>query len=122
VLVVEDEPAVRALAARWLQARGYTVLTAPTGRAALDLSAEHAGPLHLLVTDVVLPDLPGHALAQQLAAARPELRVVYISGYDAETVRGRGLLPAGGDYLPKPLAAETLAARVRAALDARVTD
>jgi DNA-binding response OmpR family regulator len=122
VLLVEDEPAVCALAARWLRARGYTVLTAPTARAALDLSAQHAGPLHLLVTDVVLPDLPGRVLAQRLAAARPGLRVVYVSGYDAETVRGRGLLPAGSDYLPKPFAAETLAARVRAALDTRVTD
>jgi len=118
VLLVEDEAQVRTLTARLLQAHGYTVLPAADARAAAALSARYPGPIHLLLTDVVLPDLRGHALAQQLAAQRPGLRVLYISGYGEDAVRGVGLLPAGVGYLPKPFTAEALVTRVRATLDA----
>jgi len=111
VLVAEDAPAVRLVTRQVLERYGYTVLEAPTGDIALRLAAKHHGPIHLLLTDVVMPGLSGRQLAGQLSSLRSEMRLLYVSGY-ADTVE------PGVTYLQKPFAPEALARRVRDVLDA----
>ena len=111
VLLVEDAPAVRLVTRQVLERYGYTVLEAPTGDMALRLAAKHHGPIHLLLTDVVMPGLSGRQLAGQLSQLRAEMKVLYVSGY-ADTVE------SGVAYLQKPFAPEALARRVRDVLDA----
>ena len=111
VLLVEDAPAVRLVTRQVLERYGYTVLEAPTGDMALRLAAKHHGPIHLLLTDVVMPGLSGRQLAGQLSQLRSEMKVLYVSGY-ADTVE------SGVAYLQKPFAPEALARRVRDVLDA----
>jgi PAS domain S-box-containing protein len=118
VLVVEDEPAVRELASRALAAAGYHVLQAPSGREALEEAGRTAGPVHLLVTDVVMPDMSGQKLAEALKRARPETRVLYMSGYTENTIVHHGVLDAGVHFLSKPFTPATIQERVREVLDA----
>ncbi len=116
VLVVEDEDSVRALALRALAERGYGVLEARNGEEALALARAHPGPLHLVVSDAVMPRMGGRALAAALREVRPEARLLLVSGYD-ETTAGREeerALP----FLAKPFSAAELAAKVREVLDA----
>lgn len=118
VLVVEDAEMVRRLAERILRQAGYHVLVARNGAEALLLSERHEGPIHLLVSDVVMPQMRGTELSRRLAATRPDLRVLYLSGYtDAGVVR-EGLLEGGATFLQKPFTAETLTRKVREVLDA----
>jgi two-component system cell cycle sensor histidine kinase/response regulator CckA len=116
VLVVEDEETVRRLACRVLRTKGYRVIEAEDPAAALRLMREHEGPIHLLVTDIVMPGMTGPALVERLIADRPELKVLYITGYAEEAIERQGTLPAGGALLEKPFTARQLADRVRAAL------
>ena len=118
VLLVEDEPAVRALARLALLRQGYAVVEAADGQQALAVMAQRRGPVHLLVTDVVMPHMGGRELAERLTAACPGLRVLLISGYtDDEGVRD--LVSAGrASFLPKPFTMTALAQKVREALDA----
>ena len=118
VLVAEDEAAVRAVTREVLERQGYVVLEAPHGAAALDIAAQHRGPIQLLVTDVVMPGLSGRQLADQLAQLRPSMKVLYVSGYGENAVVHHGILEPGVAYLQKPFTPETLARRVRDALDA----
>ncbi len=118
VLVVEDEPAVRELASRALSAVGYQVLQAPSGREALEEAARTVGPVHLLVTDVVMPDMSGQKLAEALKRARPETRVLYMSGYTENTIVHHGVLDAGVHFLAKPFTPAAIQERVREVLDA----
>ncbi|MCX7824975.1 MAG: PAS domain S-box protein, partial [Verrucomicrobiae bacterium] len=117
LLLVEDEAPVRKLAATVLRECGYTVLEAANGDEAADSARRHSGPIHLLMTDMVMPGLNGRELAQQLRAARPGLRVVYMSGYTDTTILHRGALEEGMFFLQKPFTAEVLARTVREALD-----
>jgi len=117
VLVAEDEPSVRELIVRTLQGSGYRVLAASGGREALELAAQTLGELHLLLTDVVMPDLSGKALADQLLALRPGLRVLYMSGYTQNTIVHHGVLDPGVRFLPKPFVPASLLEAVRRALD-----
>jgi CheY-like chemotaxis protein len=117
LLLVEDEDGVRALAQITLRNCGYTLLEAANGREALDRAAGHAGPIHLLVTDVVMPHLGGRELAEQLRAARPGLLVLYLSGYTNDEVLHRGVAVADEAFLQKPYTPSTLAAKVREVLD-----
>ena len=117
VLLVEDEPALRAVARRVLQRQGYTVLEAADGDAALALVATHQGPLDLLVTDVVMPGLSGRDLADRLTAARPDLRVLFVSGYSGEALAHHGILDPDLAYLEKPFNPDALAIKVREVLD-----
>jgi two-component system, cell cycle sensor histidine kinase and response regulator CckA len=117
VLLVEDEPALRAVARRVLQRQGYAVLEAADGDAALALVATHQGPLHLLVTDVVMPGLSGRDLADRLTAARPDLRVLFVSGYSGEALAHHGILDPDLAYLEKPFNPDALAIKVREVLD-----
>jgi signal transduction histidine kinase len=115
VLVVEDEEAVRRLTCRILSDHGYRVLSASDGPEALDVAALHPGPVDLLLTDVVLPSMNGIDLAARMAAVRPGIRSLAISGYVAREVLEEGL-PEGLTMLPKPFKRDALLARVREAL------
>ncbi|HXG08263.1 MAG TPA: PAS domain S-box protein [Gemmataceae bacterium] len=117
ILLVEDEHAVRALARDILQRYGYTVLEAASGEAALALFGEHPGPIDLLLTDIIMPTLSGVALAQRLGEARPDLKVLYMSGYTDSALTRHGLQQGETNLLLKPFAPEALAQAVRNALD-----
>jgi two-component system cell cycle sensor histidine kinase/response regulator CckA len=116
VLLVEDDSAVRAMARKALAAHGYAVLEAADGKEALRVEEEHQGPIHLLVTDVVMPRLSGRQLAERLIRRRPDLRVVYMSGYTSDAVLLRGVTP-DTSFLHKPFTPRALARTVRLALD-----
>ena len=118
VLVVENEAPVRELARRMLEAKGYVVLTAAAPAEAIALVERHAPPIHLLLTDVIMPEMDGPTLARRLAAARPELRVLFVSGYANEAIVHQGVLDPGVAYLAKPFTADALARKVREVLDA----
>ena len=117
VLLVEDEEAVRNLTRRVLEHHGYAVLSAPTGEAALVLSRARETPIHLLLTDVVMPGLSGPELAEQLARERPGMRRIFMSGYAATTLEQRILLDRDSAFLQKPFTSLQLASRVRQMLD-----
>jgi two-component system, cell cycle sensor histidine kinase and response regulator CckA len=116
VLLVEDEEAVRHLAREVLQSQGYTVLEARHPGEALRFGAEHLGPIHLLVTDVVMPQMGGREVASRLAPRRPEMRVLYMSGYTDEAIVHQGVLDAGTAFLQKPFSVTGLAQKVREVL------
>ncbi len=118
VLVVEDQDEVRGLIRKILESRGYHVLVAAAGAAALELAAAHSGDIELLVTDVVMPGMSGPEVSRTLSAARKLMRTLFLSGYTDESVVHRGMLDPSVAFLQKPFTAEGLAAKVRAVLDA----
>jgi PAS domain S-box-containing protein len=119
VLLVEDEDSVRRLAKRVLEAQGYTVLEAINGADALRIAADYGGVIDLLLSDVVMPGLGGRLLAERLIATRPEIEVLFISGYTDDEILRRGLLERGQHLLQKPFTATALAHEVRSLLDAK---
>jgi two-component system cell cycle sensor histidine kinase/response regulator CckA len=104
------------LAKKGLERSGYTVLTAGSPAAAIELCRNHPGPIHVLVTDVVMPLMNGRDLNARLREMRPDLRTVFMSGYTANVMADRGLMEEGFLFLQKPFALDALAARVREAL------
>jgi PAS domain S-box-containing protein len=113
VLLVEDQDAIRQLAGAWLAQLGYRVLEASNGPEAIDLASRHAGPIELLLADVILPQMNGQALAEELQRTRPGMKVLYVSGY-AGAVADHGGMPEGSwGFLAKPFSREALAAKVR---------
>jgi PAS domain S-box-containing protein len=119
VLLTEDEDALRALLREWLREAGYTVLAARHPDQALAHAAAHPGPIHLLLTDVVMPGLGGRELAEQITASRPETKVLYVSGYTDDAVMLKGVLADEMAFLQKPITAEVLLRRVRDVIDGR---
>ena len=117
ILVVEDDPSVRGIACRALRALGFHVLEATNGPDALRLAEAHPGRIHLLVTDVVMPQMGGRELASRLGQARPDLKVLFASGYTRNSIGHRGVLDAGVSFLPKPYVPSVLARKVRETLD-----
>jgi PAS domain S-box-containing protein len=116
VLLVEDEAALLNLGQTILQHLGYTVLTADTPRAAIQLVRNHAGEIHLLITDVVMPEMNGRELAQQLSALRPAMHCLYMSGYTADIISHHGVLDPGIHFIQKPFSIDDLARAVRETL------
>jgi CheY-like chemotaxis protein len=117
VLLVEDDEPVRELVRLALEGEGYRVLDAANGQQALRLALAHSGPIHLLVTDVIMPGINGQALADSLVGAHPDLKTMYISGYPEEMIEQFGVLDPGVRLLQKPFSLQDLARQVRAVLD-----
>ena len=117
ILLVEDEENLRRLARQSLENQGYTVLEAPDGAAAIQISQAHTGPIHLLLTDVIMPGMNGRELANQISPTRPEMRVLYMSGYTENHIGHNGTLDEGITLLQKPFTLPALKAKVREVLD-----
>jgi hypothetical protein len=116
VLVVEDEDGIREVARRVLERRGYEVLTAPSGPEALELLGGYEGAVDLLITDVIMPRMMGHELADKIAALRPSTRIMYMSGYAQPLVGSAQGVPAETILIEKPFTEHTLLVKVREAL------
>jgi two-component system, cell cycle sensor histidine kinase and response regulator CckA len=116
ILVVEDQREVRQLAIRALSKHGYSVFSAANSNEAIVFCEEHTGPLHLVLTDVVMPGLNGVELAKRLAAMRPDLKFLFMSGYTDNAIVQQGVLKEGARYLQKPFTPDGLARFVREVL------
>jgi CheY-like chemotaxis protein len=117
VLMVEDEAAILKLGKAMLESLGYKVLTANTPQDAIRLAGEHSGAIHLLLTDVVMPQMSGRELAEQIKSIRADLKFLYMSGYTANVIAHHGVLEEGIQFIEKPFSKEDFAAKVREALD-----
>ena len=115
VLLVEDEPSLRSLTRTLLEQSGYTILEANGGGEATEIARLHPGPIHLLLTDMVMPGINGRALAEGLRAMRPDMSVIFMSGYMAFTAHG--LLDSEANFLPKPIARDALLRKLRDVLN-----
>jgi CheY-like chemotaxis protein len=121
LLIVEDSPTMRRVMRRFLDATGYEMLEAGDGEEALRVARAHPGPIHLLVTDVVMPRMGGRDLASALREARPEVPVLYISGYAEDAVRQHGVLDPDTAFLGKPFTADQLLTAVTKAVAGATT-
>ena len=117
VLLVEDDVSVRAIAVRALRAQGFVVLEAGDGIEALEVARQHSGEIHILVTDVVMPRLGGKELAERLVAERPQIKVLFASGYTRNAIVHQGVLEQGTQFLQKPYVPASLTKKVREVLD-----
>jgi two-component system, cell cycle sensor histidine kinase and response regulator CckA len=117
ILLVEDDDMIRHLVQKVLKANGYTVLAAGNGADAERMASAHDGPIHLLMTDVVLPGLNGRQVAERLGAQRPDMRVLFLSGYTDDAIVHHGVLEAGVAFLQKPFPPGVLVRKVREVLD-----
>jgi CheY-like chemotaxis protein len=117
VLLAEDEGALRELAREVLEAHGYTVLEARHPGEALLIGEQHGGPIHLLLTDMVMPQMSGRELATRLTRLRPEVKVLYMSGYTDTGIVHGGALDPDTAFLQKPFTPDALARHVREVLD-----
>ncbi len=117
ILLVEDNEAVRKMMAQDLEGSGYSVLEAMNGEEALRISTEYGHPIHLLVTDVIMPKMSGRELAERLKPSRQEMQVLYISGYPDKTIGHHGILEKGTAFLQKPFTMDDLERKVRQILD-----
>jgi CheY-like chemotaxis protein len=117
VLVAEDEESVRRFTCMTLETHGYKVLEGGSGGEALVAAEAHTGPIHLLVTDVVMPGMGGRELAESLRALHPGLKVLFVSGYTDDAVVRHGIVEATDAFLQKPFSPLALARKVRAILD-----
>jgi CheY-like chemotaxis protein len=118
VLVAEDDAMVRSLIRRVLRAHGYETLEAADGATAVRLCERHPGPIHLLLTDVVMPELGGRELVERLAQLRPEMRVLFMSGYTDDAIVQHGVPDSDIPFVQKPFTPDALARKVREVLDA----
>ncbi|MFZ3049022.1 MAG: ATP-binding protein, partial [Desulfatirhabdiaceae bacterium] len=117
ILLVEDEQSILDLGRTILEGLGYTVIAAVLPGDALTLAEHHDGPIHLLITDVVMPEMNGKALKDKLTDLRPDIGALYMSGYTADVIAHHGVLEKGVNFLQKPFTGKSLAAKVRDVLD-----
>jgi CheY-like chemotaxis protein len=117
ILLVEDEPGVRAIGRELLELEGYKVIEAENGAHALKVAKAFPGEIDLLLSDVIMPELGGRELAEQLSLSRPAIRVLFVSGFTDETISRHGVLEEGVAFLQKPFTLETLSQKVREILD-----
>jgi DNA-binding NtrC family response regulator len=118
LLLVEDEASVRQAARQFLTRSGYNVLEAIDGEDAVRASREYGGPIQLIITDVVMPRLGGPQLAERLADERPDMKVLFVSGYAENTILQHGKIDVRTRFLQKPFSLKTLARKVREVLEA----
>ena len=116
ILLVEDERSILRMTSKMLAQMGYKVLAAGTPGEAMDLAREHAGEIHLLLTDVVMPEMNGRELAGNLLSLYPNLKRLFMSGYTANVIAHHGILEGGVHYIQKPFSRTALGAKVREAL------
>lgn len=116
ILLVEDEPAILEVTTMILEMQGYTVLTASTPGEAIALARKHAGEIHLLLTDVVMPEMNGRDLARNLLSLYPDIKRLFMSGYTANVIAHHGVLDEGVHFIQKPFSTKDLAAKIRDAL------
>jgi CheY-like chemotaxis protein len=119
ILLVEDAEPLRKLAEMFLKESGYRILSAADGQQALQTARQHPGPIHLLLTDVVMPGMNGRVLGERLAPSQPGMKVLYMSGYADSFIAGHGVLESGTHLLHKPFTQETLTCKVRELLNAK---
>ena len=119
ILVVEDDPSVRGLVQEALRLNGYEVLVARHGIEALLTGAKHPGPIHLLLTDVAMPQMSGPEVAEKLTVVRPEIKVLYMSGYPDHPVFEQGGIKRDTAFLQKPFTPNLLTQKVREVLDGK---
>jgi signal transduction histidine kinase len=117
ILVADDEELVRSFEREVLVERGYTVLEARGPRHAIEIASEHDGEIHLLLTDVVMPELTGRELSEELTKGRPQMRTLYTSGYASGAIVENGILEEGVAFVPKPLSVVSLTQKIREVLD-----
>jgi CheY-like chemotaxis protein len=115
--VVEDERAILQMTTEMLELHGYVVLAALTPGEAIRMAREHTGDIHLLMTDVVMPEMNGRDLAKNLLSIYPHIKRLFTSGYTADLIAHRGVLDDGVHFLQKPFSMKGLAAKVREALE-----
>jgi two-component system, cell cycle sensor histidine kinase and response regulator CckA len=120
ILLVEDEPQIRELVEMMLTSRGYTVLSVDDPLRAADCSKQHAGPIHLLMTDVVMPGIGGRDVAKQISAQRPDMKVLFTSGYTPDLIEGHGVLEPGLHFLQKPFTMSILVEKIREVLNGTI--
>ena len=117
ILMVEDEPSILDVGKITLERFGYTVLTAPTPREALDLAKCYDEPIHMLITDVVMPGMNGKELKKKIQGIKPGIRILFMSGYTSNIIAHRGVLEENVNFLQKPFSIESLSTKVREILD-----
>ena len=117
ILLVEDERIVRELAIKILKRLGYKVLHATDGAHAINVAKEYKDPIHLLMTDVVMPGMNGRQLAEQLIASHPEMKILYTSGYTDDAIGHHGVIEGDLNFIAKPYSLHDLAIRIRQMLD-----
>jgi two-component system, cell cycle sensor histidine kinase and response regulator CckA len=117
--VVEDEDEIRDMVREYLERKGYTVVAANNGSDAMQVAQRYKGSIHLLLTDVVMPHLGGHELAQQIKGMRPRIKVLFTSGYPEHTALNDRITDPSAMILQKPYPLNILASRIREMLDAR---
>ena len=121
ILLVEDEANLRYLARQYLEKQGYRVIEAADGAVAMQIAVAHEATIHLLLTDVIMPGMNGHELAQRISEIRPNVKILYMSGYTENVIGHNGMLDAGVRLLQKPFNLRDLKSKVREVLDATPT-
>ncbi len=119
ILLVEDDEMLLRLNQSMLEEKGYRVLTAPTTDSAFEQAREYAGPIHLLIADLIMPVMNGKELSERLKAFRPEMKVLFMSGYTSDIITRQGVVEEGIQFLQKPVSLETLSQKVRECLENR---
>ena len=121
ILLVEDEEIVRKITSTILRENGYRVMEAPDGEQALEIARDYQAAIHLMLTDVVMPRMSGQELAYRMKQVRPETKVLYISGYTADTIVHHGTLDPGLAFLQKPFTPVGLTLKVRQVLEGELS-
>ena len=116
ILLVEDDPGILKMARMMLERLGYAVLTANSPNEAMEMARKHSGTIHLLMTDVVMPQINGKDLAEQVLKIRSETRTLFMSGYTANAIAHHGILDEGVHFIEKPFMADSLARKLREVL------
>ena len=117
ILLAEDSVSLREMAREYLESVGYVVLEAASGREALQKAKEFDGPIHLLLTDVVMPEMSGPELARHMTELRPEIKIIFTSGYTNDAIARQGVLDPAVAFIQKPYRPKALARKIQEVLD-----